>query len=336
MDKRNESCSATNLLTDPQTRDDQRTLHGSTLKSPTLTAILPTYHRSEDLRRTLANVLHGKRVPDALVIVDNGRDPETAVLLNEATKCSAHTSLTLLEPHENLGSAGGWAYGMRHVLPDLQAHDWILILDDDDPPHAPDEIDQMWQFAVAQHEADPTTAAVGIVGARFDWRKGVLQRLSDDEIEEAVDVDYVGSGHVAMYRVSALLDAGVFREELFFGHTEVEFGLRLRRAGYRIVANGELWKNRRELAGRCGVELHPSRQCQVSWRRYYVIRYHVYMMRRFGRWDLALKHALIQIFAKPAYTLVRDPRLAIGGFWQGLRASWDGWFGRMGRRREPD
>jgi GT2 family glycosyltransferase len=174
------------------------------------------------------------------------------------------------------------------------------------------------------------------VGARFDWHKGALRRLNDDELNGAVDVDYVGSGHVAMYRVSALMDVGVFCGELFFGHTEVEFGLRLRRAGYRIVANGELWKNRREASGRIGIELRPGRQSEVSWRRYYVIRNHIYMMQRFGRWDLALKHALVQVLAKPAYTLAGNPRLAVRGFWQGLRASWDGWFGRMGKRREPE
>ena len=333
--------------------------------APSLVGVLPTYRRPEQLRRTLHVILDGTRVPDTLIVVDNGRQESTAEILCELEKHSAalvpcqnsnggsfreggsvalpnrqpelDRALVpkLLQPKENLGSAGGWAYGMRHVLDQLQPHDWILVLDDDDPPRSSAEVEQMWHFAIEQHALDPAVAAVGIVGARFNWRKGMLHRLEDDEIDGAVDVDYVGSGHIPMYRVSALRDVGVFRDELFFGHTEVELGLRLRRAGHRVVANGELWKVRRELDGRRGIRLEPKRTCEVSPRRYYVMRNHIYMMRQFGRWDLALKHALIQTALKPLFTLCRQPLLAARGFLQGLRASWDGLVGRMGCRLDP-
>jgi len=346
--------------------------------APSLVGVLPTYRRPEQLLRALEIVLGGTRVPDALIVVDNGRQARTAEILREVVQ---HASVSvhcqnlnegrdregearvepasperlgrslalpvcqselvralvpeLVQPKENLGSAGGWACGMRHVLDQLEPHDWILVLDDDDPPRSGNEVEQMWRFALEQHALDPAVVAVGIVGARFDWQKGMLRRLRDDEIDNAVDVDYVGSGHIPMYRVSALREVGVFRDELFFGHTEVEFGLRLRKAGYRVVANGELWKVRRELDGRAGVHIVPRRLCEVSSRRYYVIRNHVYMMRQFGRWDLALKHALVQTALKPLFTLCCQPLLAIRGFFQGLRASRDGFFGRMGRRLDP-
>ena len=303
--------------------------------SPTLTAILPTYRRPEQLRRTLRVIFGGTIAPDALIVVDNGRQENTSEILREANSQQPLVTPQLLRPSENLGSAGGWAFGMRHVLDQLRPHDWILVLDDDDPPRSGTEVEQMWHFAIEQHALDPAVAAVGIVGARFDWRRGMLCRLNDDEIVGSVDVDYVGSGHVAMYRVSALREVGVFRDELFFGHTEVEFGLRLRGAGYRVVANGELWKLRRKLAGRNGIRLSPKWLCEVSSRRYYVIRNHVYMMRRFGRWDLALKYALVQTGLKPLLTLCHQPLLAVRGFLQGLRASRDGLLGRMGRRFDP-
>jgi hypothetical protein len=44
---------------------------------------------------------------------------------------------------------------------------------------------------------------------------------------------------------------------------------------------------------------------------------------------------VVVAFAKPLANLVRTPRLAVAHLGLGLRASRDGWTGRLGRRVEP-
>ena len=60
------------------------------------------------------------------------------------------------------------------------------------------------------------------------------------------------------------------------------------------------------------------------------------MMLRFGRLDLALKQALIQIALKPLYTVPSDWQLAQRGFKSAVRATVDGFRGNMGRTVKPD
>ena len=294
-------------------------------------AILPTYRRQELLADTLSKTFAQSRPPDHLVVVDNENSDETRRIVDGFVE----RPVTFLQAPENLGSAGGWALGMQEALDHAAPCDWIATLDDDDPPQSNEELERMYEFAVAQADQHADLAAVGIVGARFNWRSGYLVRVPDEELTGAVSVDYVGSGHGAMYSVKVMRDRGMFRSDLFFGHTEIEYCLRLRRAGYRVLACGDLWRAERVATGRMGIRVAPDRICQIKWQKYYVTRNYIFMMREFRRYDLALKRALIQSVAKPLYTLTRSPATAYRGFKLGLRASIDGFVGRMGRTVDP-
>lgn len=309
---------------------------GRKLLEKSIHGILVTFRRQHCLPHVLQQILSQTRALDRLVVVDNERSSETAKIVENAATQS-QTEIVYLRLPTNAGSAGGWQFGIQHVLQDAKAEDWVIPLDDDDPPVQLDDLERMYDFACQLASDSPKVAAVGVVGARFDWRRGRLLRLADDEICGAVEVDVIGNGHLPFYRVSALRDVGGFDERLFFGLTEVEFGLRLKRAGYRLVANGNMWMERRVRKGRTGKNFVPSKQCVVSWRRYYVIRNHVHIMLKFRRPDLAFRYGFVQLVAKPAYTAVfrRSPRLAMNGFCLALRAVSDGVLNRLGKRVEP-
>jgi hypothetical protein len=59
------------------------------------------------------------------------------------------------------------------------------------------------------------------------------------------------------------------------------------------------------------------------------------MLRRFGRTDTAVRIAVVSI-GKDLANLPLSPRLAARHLAIDVRACRDGWFGRMGRRVEPD
>ena len=304
--------------------------------APRLFGILPTYGRQKLLDGTLRAVMRQTRPPDVFVIVDNEASEETRQIVEEFQEEYSDRDVQYLAAPENLGSAGGWALAFENSIEQTTDADWYVTLDDDDPPIFEDELERVWNFALQQQVLHHDIGAAGIVGARFNWKRGFLERPKDDELEGPVEVDYVGNNHLAMYPASVVRKVGGFRGELFFGNTEVEYCLRLRRAGYRIFAHGELWKRRRQHSNRIGITTSPSRVCADRWKKYYTIRNYIFMMRQFNRPDLVFKQAVIQVLLKPIYTLGHDWKLALRGFRIAIRAVKDGILGRMGRTLMPN
>lgn len=308
--------------------------NSSTVQMSRLIGILPTYHRQQLLADTLENLFQQSRILDRLCVVDNETSDATQKIVVEVARRHETTQVEYLATPANLGSAGGWAHGMSHVLPDAAPGDWLLTLDDDDPPRTLCDVERMHEFAQQQQAHDPQVAAVGVVGARINWWTGKIARLPDELLHGAVPVDYVGSGHMAMYSVRAMQQVGVFLPELFFGFTEVEYCIRLKRAGFSIYANGDLWREERTERNR--LDLRPKRRLSVAPtpRLYYSTRNYIYIMKRYGRPDLALKHALVQTFLRPALMVWRSPGDALRTLRLTLRASYDAVRNRMGRSLE--
>ncbi len=329
------------------------------------------------LAMTLERICSQERRLDTLLVVDNAPAPNMRFLL----RCFARegTAMHYLPAAENLGSAGGFASGMSRVLEFAHDEDWIVLLDDDDPPLSSAWFGELLDVAVRAFASDPMTAAIGFGGARFDRFRARLVRPAYDRrdpltpvdhfasdpmtaaigfsgaqfdrfrarlVRAAYDrgdpltpVDYFASGHLPMYRVGAIRDVGTFRSLLFFGLDELEFGLRLGRAGYALyglpppisVLRSERRKvkpNKRRIGRRLRIE-------GADWRRYYSLRNLIYILRTSGRPLLALRVTLTRGLLKPIVNGLLSPRRAgaqLGLHW---RASRDAWTGRMGRTLDP-
>lgn len=303
-------------------------------ESRRLFGVLVTFRRPAALAVTLERLAEQERRLDHLVVVDNAPSDESRRAVASADGIAG--SVEHLEMEENLGFTGGVAAGMRHVLEVAGDRDWIVVLDDDDPVAYPTIFAELERFGERMVSDDPKTAGVGISGGRFDWKRCRITRVPDHELTGPVLVDYVAGNQVPFFLVSAVRAAGTFHAPLFFGLSEIEFGLRLRRAGYSLYGHGEIWRGRRQDTGRLGRTLRPSRRLgATNWRRYYVLRNSVYMLRRFGRTDTALRVSFVNL-GKPLVNLPLTPRLAWRHLGINLRACRDGWTGRMGRRVEPD
>lgn len=302
---------------------------------PQLHAVLVTFRRPEILANTLDRVLGQTQPLAALHVVDNEPSEAVRQVVQKAAVKWPGSNVTYVPAPENLGPAGGWALGMQRLLGEAGPDDWIVILDDNDPPESDTDLEAVFQLARTRQEMEGRLGGVGIIGARFDWRTGLIRRVPDQELKGAVPVDYLGGGFLSMYSVRAIQEVGAFASELFFGFVELEFGLRLRRAGFTLLAHGELWLRRRDMWGHRNMNISPSRMCKVHWQKYYRIRNYISMMLAFGRRDLAFRWALIQCVAKPLYSCFRSPPTGCRGFVQALRASRDGFFHRLGRTLEP-
>jgi rhamnopyranosyl-N-acetylglucosaminyl-diphospho-decaprenol beta-1,3/1,4-galactofuranosyltransferase len=299
-----------------------------------LYGVLVTFRRPEALAITLERLAEQDRPLDHLIVVDNA--PSTMSRAAVTAQNGIAGSVEHLEMGENLGFAGGVAAGMRRALELAGGDDWIVVLDDDDPVPYPDVLSELEGFAERMRVEDPSTAAVGISGGRFDWRRARIRRVPDAQLDGPVRVEYVAGNQIPFYRVAAVRAMGTFHAPLFFGLSEIEFGLRLHRAGYSLYGKGDLWYRRREAAGRLGLDVRrPSRRLSdTNWRRYYVLRNTIYMLKRFGHPMVALRVTGTHL-AKPLLNVAFEPRLALQHLALNLRACRDGWAGRMGRRLEP-
>jgi hypothetical protein len=290
-----------------------------------------TFDRPERLREIL--VAYGRQTcpPEHVLVVDNGDPAATREVL------AGCPGLSLA--HHPMGGNRGPAGAAAHALARLpgEGWEWMLWADDDDPPRFPDTLERLRRLAADEDGA--TLGGVGAVGARFDWRRGRMVRLGDDELAGRPPVDVVGGGHSLLLHRRAVAAAGLPDERLFFGLEEVEYCLRIRRAGLSLLVDGPLMLDHRRAAGRLGHSVRrsplPAGGDAGLWRRYYTTRNYVFMMREtFGRPDLARREAARAV-ARAAAGFLRGPRrgLAIAGLQ--LRAVADAHRRRMGRTVAP-
>ena len=82
-----------------------------TLPADSVVAVIVTRHRRELLAESLKVIATQTRVPDHLVVVDNGPDRSAREVVDECP-----IPATYLPSHRNLGGAGGFALGILHAL----------------------------------------------------------------------------------------------------------------------------------------------------------------------------------------------------------------------------
>ena len=299
-----------------------------------LHGLLITYRRPAELAQTLGRLAGQSRRLDRLVVVDNHPTPETRELVRASAPAQAPPDYVAAP--ENLGPAGGIALGVLAIDRFAGDQDWIVLLDDDNPPATSSLLEELEGFGERMRDQDPATGAVGLVGARFDPGAGRLRRVPDTELVDGVTVDYVGGGQFPFYRVEAVRAVGNFREDLFFGFDDLEYGLRLRAAGYAIYGHGALWREERRRQGRLGLTVRPAAGVsEPSWRRYYSLRNLIAILRSSGNVRGALRVTVVTGLAVPALNLARRPRLAARNLGLNARACLHAWTGRMGRTVEP-
>lgn len=302
-----------------------------------LWGVMPTYKRPTQLVLTLAELAQQTRQLDHLVIVDNGGDMRS-LLDSEIAHPKAARRVTLLSQDRNLGPAGALDVGLRHVLANARADAWVATFDDDDPPRFPDVLQRLWESAQQTLMDDPRIGAIGVSGTRFESDRVRVRKLHNDELTgRPVRVTALGGNHVPMIRLAAVKEAGPHRAELFFGHEELEFFLRVNQKGWSVYCDTAMLRRyRKAKEGRTGQATVPSwRLGHADWRRYYSIRNRVYVAREYAGLLPACR-VVAEVTTKVLANAVRSPRSAIQHARLTASACLDGWVGRLGPTWTPD
>jgi glycosyltransferase involved in cell wall biosynthesis len=291
-------------------------------------AILVTFNRTQPLVEVCRSALDQSARLRTLVIVDNNEASLAAELVEELDRSATDTEIRVLHPGSNLGPAGGITAGFRYLRDRVGALDWVLLLDDDDPLPAPDIVERLLD-AVGSAGAD-RVGGIALLGARFAPPL-LLTRPIDPRPGGLIPVDSLHGWAAPLYRAAALEEVDCFRPELFWGLDDVDAGLRLVRADWRLYVAADVFlslpalRKAVERPGRPRVRL-----ADPSPRSYYKLRNTVDIGLRYFGLRYVLLAMIVRAVGKPIANLPVRPVIATRALRQNIRAIADGFRGRMG------
>ncbi|WP_263250406.1 galactofuranosyltransferase GlfT1 [Saccharopolyspora rosea] len=198
------------------------------LPAGSVVAVIVTRHRRELLAESLKVVATQTRVPDHLVVVDNGPDQSARDVVEDCPVPS-----TYLPSHRNLGGAGGFALGMLHAL-SLGA-EWVWLGDDDGRPADEHALATLLDVAEKRRLAAVSPVVVNINTPdrlAFPLRRGLTWKRRPAELGDGDFLPGIASFfNGALFRASTLDVVGVPDYRLFVRGDEVELHRRVVRSG---------------------------------------------------------------------------------------------------------
>jgi GT2 family glycosyltransferase len=263
------------------------------------------------------------------LVIDNGSQD----LVTECIKQLNDERIFLHSVGYNAGPSGGAYWGMKLLFE--RGYDWVLWVDDDDPPKFDDLFEKL--FKIVSDNDNEFLGMVGAVGERFDRKEGTIIRLKDIQLTGYLEVDTI-SGNMFPLISKRTFEKGILpNKNLFFGFEELDFGLSLKRAGFKILTSGELHIKHRIEAGRLNLITNKNQKKLYSslWREYYSARNLVFIL-------FHQERLLIGTLTCICRNILKSFVVFKHGFTYGTKASslilmglFDGIFNRMDMRVSP-
>jgi hypothetical protein len=280
-----------------------------------------------DVEETIGCAASVATEPDVdVLVVDNGTREPVAERLRAAVP-----GIACVRSAMNRGYAGGANLGIRAALE--RGAKTVLVLNNDARvrPGA---------TAAARRvlDRDPRVAVVGarvltredptrlwLAWGRVTWRQSLVALVGADvpdgpEFGREHDVEWV-AGCALWLRAEALAGVGLFDEEFFAYHEEVEWCARAREAGWRVVYAPSA------VVSHTGRGSHGS-PASIRRRKYFAARNTILFARRHGRPGQHLKLAAFLTVSLPLELLWHLPRGDVGQVWLKVRGIHDGLTGR--------
>jgi len=197
--------------------------------TPAFVAVVLNWNGGDDTLEALASL---EDVPT--VCVDNGSTDGSVARIE-----AAYPDVELLRTGANLGFAGGNNAGIRRALE--RGADWVLLLNNDAVAE-PGLVEALARAAAARPDAGLLACKllsgdgreVQYAGARFNARLGYSGRVDTAGPREPRDTGRADGAALAVSRAAAER-AGLLDDQLFMYVEDVDWSLRIRRAGFAVV-----------------------------------------------------------------------------------------------------
>jgi len=208
--------------------------------APKIAIVIPVYNRKEDMRLLLKSVFELGYKNFDVIIVDNGSTDNVQQITE------TYPDVQLLKKDRNYGATVGFNTGLEYAASSgLYKYVWMmdsdLIVEPDclgilvDIIERDDKIGIVGPKILNSHNRE----LIVEIGANIDLASGQVHPFycnePDIESTQPFDVDYLGSG-ISLIRVQAYKKVGPMDERYFFLWDDMDYGLAMNNAGYKVVA----------------------------------------------------------------------------------------------------
>lgn len=238
---------------------------------------LMTYERADILEKTIEKILSQSIAPEKLLIVDNSESNATELMI----KRLGNPILMYHKVGNNSGPAGAAKIGLEVLS--KEGFDWIYWGDDDDAPI----FDNTFKILVSMALSNEKCGCVGVVGQYFNRFTGFVKRVPNEllQSEGILKVDTIAGGMSKIVSGEMIRTQQIFPDEkLFFGMEELDFDLKIKKAGYSLLVDRPFYYKHRQKWNR--IEF-PNKSLQAKSenalvREYYSIRNGLYIYKKNG------------------------------------------------------
>ena len=185
--------------------------------------IVVTYNPDREFPKRLDRL--AKQV-DCTVVVDNHSSDTCLGMLK---KTSAELGTCLIRNEDNLGIATALNQGVKFARD--RGYKWAITLDQDTVP-----CEEMLEIVINAYEGCRFREHVGIVGSNYyDQNSGrsPIDKKEHSNCDWLEMRDVITSG--SLMSISVYQSIGAFRDDFFIDYVDVEYCLRLKNNGYRVI-----------------------------------------------------------------------------------------------------
>ena len=300
---------------------------------PIIDAVVVTFNPGPEFPRRLETYIRQVR---RVRIIDNSTEPRDSFFAPLSATYGA--ALEVVRNGDNLGLAQAQNIGVSRAMED--GAEWVIFFDDDSEA-APDMVARLFAAYAAYAEPSRIALLAPVVRDRHSGDEsrllvpqgllGIRRVRADAQAATDKALTVIASG--SALKTEVIRQCGPFREAYFIDWVDIEYCLRLRAQGWRILVAGDavLYHalGRKTKHGLPGATFATSNH--MPWRRYTMYRNRIDSWQRYGRKFpayVAYDATMAAYEALKILCLERQKAAKLSAMLQGLR---DGMLGRFPR-----
>lgn len=300
------------------------------ISTPSVAIILVNWNGYEFTSACINSLLKISYPNYKIILVDNGSQDKSGTRLKKE-----FDDITLISLKENLGFCGGNNAGMRYAV--QNNYDYCLLLNNDTETEA-----QFLEHLVEGLNKNPKCAAIQPkiyymhnkqllwnAGGLYNSHLGIpstigLNKKNKPLYDESRFTDWI-TGCCILIKTSVIKEIGLLDEQFFAYFEDVDWSLRMRKAGYKLlyeprsviyhVAGASSKSSEKNKEGKLNPIIH-----------YYNVRNHLYLIRKHSKGLNRISSFTFQFLKIIAYSLYFSIRLrfkklkfALKGFKDGFK-----------------
>jgi GT2 family glycosyltransferase len=235
-----------------------------------------TYERPHIIVSTIMAILNQTIKPEKILVIDNSESLDTQNVVDELS----NPLVSYYKVGYNSGPAGAAKLGLRLLAE--EGYRWIYWGDDDNPPDFNDSFELL--FDIIKSKRDLPIGVVASVGQYFNRITGNIIRVPDSLLKDtdSISVDSIAGG-MCMIVNSDVVRLGALPEaKLFFGFEELDFCLKVKQLGFKLVVSSKLFRNSRIKYNRVNYQrpVYAVKNLSGLKRQYYSTRNLLMILRR--------------------------------------------------------